>query len=746
MPQFSRPSSDLSTGGWTTTPLWSKLDDNSTADFVDGPGTNAVALMGGTSVTDPVTATGYKMRFEARRFGGTVVSGDFCGIKYEILEGSTVRATRQVVTLNNSAFQEHEWNLTDAEANSIGNHANIRHRITEIIPSGSSDTPRVAWCELEVPTPALPAKVTGVQATDGTRAGDSKVTYNAASGATSYDIYSNTVNSFSGATKIKANNSGTSYVDTGAGVGSANKKWYFVVSKNAVGDGPVSSSDSGYAMDVPSVPTGLTASDSTSEDHVSITCDAPSGDGTITLKVLRDGVVIATGVTFASLPYLDTSAIPGTTYSYTGKWSNAAGDSAASTADNGTRAVGAGGGSTTAPTGFAATSGAFQSRVALSWDLYTDAEEMRVYRALVAIKPAAPFVTDISGAASAYDDTDVATGVDYLYWLTAVVDGVETDAAGPVTGSTATSALRFFQPFLKACVDVLFKGTAAVTGIHATPTVHLEALTDAYAFDPTDDDYPDIPAGAKVGLSAAYDPADDDEVDSSNSLFALADMTVQVAAGADPATQLLLYADHDSGTWQPLVCILDSFVGAPFDILGGDAVNIEMSRLLGGLFRISRHPTPGLAYPYALDQALRVLLRGSAYHALSSTAPTIKVNILSEAAILSPQHRFLSDIPDAWFCLGESAAETLAAVATANVGVTGARVTATNPVFASATSSEDGYSLLVYVHDADPDDALLLALLPFLDADGEPSPLVFDGTNVTIDINTPASGLWQLGE
>lgn len=732
MSQFVRPASDVANGGWTTAPLWSKLDDNNDADYVSGPGTGVAFLCTGNSVTDPLVSSGYTLRVRARRWGDGITEGQVAGVKLELLEGSTVRATLTRSLVSRSAFTTYEYALTTAEINAIGNHANLRLRVTEI--NVTDDFPSVAWAELEVPSPAVPAKVTGLNATDGTRAGDSKLTYNAVSGASSYDIYRHTSNSFGSATKIKSANAGLSYVDAGAGVGLANKRWYWVVAKNAAGDGPQSDPDTGYEMAVPSVPGSFAASDSTTEDGVDCTWAAATGDGAITYKLLRDGVVIYSGITGTSKR--DTTGVKGTTYSYSVKSSNEAGASAASTANNGTRAVGSPP-ATTAPTGFSASDGAFAGRVRLSIDAYAGATEVLFYRAVIDSIPAHAFASGLDGSTTQYDDTTAVSGVLYYYWSRVrLSDGSLSDATASDLGSIATRPVRFFQEFLKAIVDALFKGTSAVTNLGASPSVIFEGLTGAYDFDPADVGYSTIPSGAKVGLSATYDGTDEDQLTADDGTLELVDREMVVAAGADPVELLLVYADW--GARQPLVAIQDSFDGFPFEVLGADTPQIQWSRFLPGLF--SMVPLAGaVAYPCAFEQALLALLGGSARHSLSSGAPTLKVAYMTSTAKLVRGVRSLDDIPQEWFCLGRDASVTLASVTTANVGSNAAKVSAANATFtAPAAWHPNATQALVYVHNADPRLALPLLLFPL------PATVVFDGTDKTITWDTDF-GIFQLG-
>lgn len=99
-------------------------------------------------------------------------------------------------------------------------------------------------------------------------------------------------------------------------------------------------SDSFYAsgVTVPDAPTSVSATDSLT-DKVTITWTAGTGE-TDGHRVYRDSIDISGVVAHGTATYDDTTAVAGTTYSYTVKAINDAGLSAASSADNGTRLLG----------------------------------------------------------------------------------------------------------------------------------------------------------------------------------------------------------------------------------------------------------------------------------------------------------------------------------------------------------------------------------------------------------------------
>ena len=120
----------------------------------------------------------------------------------------------------------------------------------------------------------LPSVPTSVSATDGTYNDHIRVTWNSASGATGYEVWRNTSNSSGSA--LKLGDYYSPFDDSNVTAGTP--YYYWVKAKNSCGTSGFSSSDSGYAScPVPSVPTGVSATDGTYNDHIRVTWNSASG-------------------------------------------------------------------------------------------------------------------------------------------------------------------------------------------------------------------------------------------------------------------------------------------------------------------------------------------------------------------------------------------------------------------------------------------------------------------------------------
>ena len=146
MAQFARPSSDITTG-WTTTPLWSKLDEEipDDGDFITGTGPAVTAEVKLSAVTDPNDDTNHIWSFRTNSSG----SGGPERLNVDLYEGTTLIEA----LLINQALVRGSWELwfgTLVNAANIVDYSDLRFRLTTGA-NGASETVENSWAELSVP-------------------------------------------------------------------------------------------------------------------------------------------------------------------------------------------------------------------------------------------------------------------------------------------------------------------------------------------------------------------------------------------------------------------------------------------------------------------------------------------------------------------------------------------------------------------------------------------------------------------
>ena len=161
MAQFVRPISDLdNTGAWTTTPLWSKIDDSvgsGDADFVtsDGnPTSSETFTVDGSTVTDPASSIDHILRVRASEETG----GANHDIIVELRQGYVSEASlgTLIATLTASAIANtattYTLTLSGAQADSITDYSDLQFRIYAQKNGGGAGNAVTCYdVELEVP-------------------------------------------------------------------------------------------------------------------------------------------------------------------------------------------------------------------------------------------------------------------------------------------------------------------------------------------------------------------------------------------------------------------------------------------------------------------------------------------------------------------------------------------------------------------------------------------------------------------
>ena len=305
----------------------------------------------------------------------------------------------------------------------------------ELIYAGS----KLIATEEGTSAPSIPPAPSGLSATPGNA--QVSLSWNASSGATSYNVKRSTTNGGPYST-IATGVGTTGYTNTGLTNGTT---YYYVVSaSNTAGESPNSNQASATptaGSSPPAAPTGLTAAAGNAQ--VSLAWTASSGATSYNVKrsTTNGGPysTIATGVGTTS--YTNTGLTNGTTYYYVVSASNTAGESPNSNQASATPTAGPS--PPAAPTGLTATAG--DGQVLLSWNASSGATSYNVKRSTVTGGPYTTIATGVT--ATSYINTGLTNGTTYYYVVSAVNTGGEspnstqvsaTPTAGGGGGSSAS--------------------------------------------------------------------------------------------------------------------------------------------------------------------------------------------------------------------------------------------------------------------------------------------------------------------
>ena len=272
------------------------------------------------------------------------------------------------------------------------------------------------------PTLAPPAVPTGLAAT----AGNAQVTltWNAATGATSYHVKRSTISGTE--TQIAAP---TSNSFTDASVTNGTKYFYEVSAVNSTGESANSNEINATPTapaTAPSAPTGLQGAAGNAQ--VVLTWTASTGATSYHVKRSTTSGTETQISAPTSTSFTDTTVTNGTKYFYVVSAVNANGESANSNEVSATPTAPATAPAT--PTGLQATGG--NAQISLTWNASTGATSYNVKRSTTS---GGPFSTTLaSPTASNYVDTTVTNGTAYFYVVSAV------NAAGESANSSQVTA------------------------------------------------------------------------------------------------------------------------------------------------------------------------------------------------------------------------------------------------------------------------------------------------------------------
>ncbi len=259
----------------------------------------------------------------------------------------------------------------------------------------------------------LPGEPTGVAASDSTSCTAVTVSWTASAGATSYEIWRNTVDDSASATSV-GTDLASPFDDTGAVPGQT--YFYWVTASNACGTSGFSLSDQGTrdASGTPA-PTGVTASDGTSCTSITVSWTASAGATSYQIwRNTADSSATATQIaTDNASPYVDGTAAPATTYFY---WVRAVGPCGTSVFSNSDAGVRGSGSAPDSPSRVRATDGDCDA-VTVTWRAANGATGYEIWRGLTNNSSSAVLIG--TSTTLSFVDFSGSPGTAYRYWVKA---------------------------------------------------------------------------------------------------------------------------------------------------------------------------------------------------------------------------------------------------------------------------------------------------------------------------------------
>jgi hypothetical protein len=159
MAQVLLPASDVSNAGlWTTTPLWSKINDASDVTLIRGAagatGTCEVALQSGT---DPASSVDHTVTVRAKVGSGASGAEKLTVWLYQ---GATLIATPvNAASISRTTITDYAYTLSAAEADAITNYGDLRLRFSQSTV-GAGEYIYVYEASLSVPTAVVATTIT----------------------------------------------------------------------------------------------------------------------------------------------------------------------------------------------------------------------------------------------------------------------------------------------------------------------------------------------------------------------------------------------------------------------------------------------------------------------------------------------------------------------------------------------------------------------------------------------------------
>lgn len=151
--QFAAPTSDITVGLWSATPLWQKIDESvaSDADLIvsaTNPSNDTSEVLLNTGLTDPISSTNHVLSY---RYKKSANAGRQIDLTVRLIQGTSILATFTHTAIGGTIVQA-DQTLTGTQADSITNYGDLRIRFTaNAVGSGTGRAGQITWVQFRCP-------------------------------------------------------------------------------------------------------------------------------------------------------------------------------------------------------------------------------------------------------------------------------------------------------------------------------------------------------------------------------------------------------------------------------------------------------------------------------------------------------------------------------------------------------------------------------------------------------------------
>lgn len=299
-----------------------------------------------------------------------------------------------------------------------------------------------------------PQPPTGVSAQDGVFCDRIVITWNFSSCATAYSVWRNTIDEATTATRLGIVSAAVNTM-TDSNVTAGTTYYYWVKAGNQYGASGFSVGNTGWARRRPHAPSGVAATTDGFCDRVQITWSPVSCASAYSVwrSTTNDSATASNLGAVNTTTFNDTTVTPGILYYYWVRAGNSFGASEFTPSVSGSASL-----RPHAPTGTAATDGAFCDRVRITWSPVSCALAYSVWRSESSDVNTATNLGVVGS--TAFNDFTVTSGTTYYYWVRAG----NNFGAGPFSASdTGFASLRPHAPTGVSASDGTFCDRVRVT-------------------------------------------------------------------------------------------------------------------------------------------------------------------------------------------------------------------------------------------------------------------------------------------